>query len=129
MKDPSKDLVEYIYRAVGGVKPETQRGWSRLLEGSGLSDIVVVVKNYRMEPFSQFVDEIRLTGLMDFLRAWYRFFVLFVKSPVYRKAMYVMAKDARKMPKSFLRYYGYGIYVGRKCVFFCICCYLTSTCE
>ncbi len=110
--NPPKELVEYVCRAVGGVRPETSDGWRKLIEDALLLDIVV--RNYRMEAFSQFVNEVKFTGIMDFLRAWYRFFVLFVSSPVYRKAMYVMAKDAGKMPKGFLKYYGYGIYVGRK---------------
>ena len=47
-------------------------------------------------------------------RAMYRMAWLYLTKPAYRKAFMDMAKDARNMPKHFTKYYGYGIYVGRK---------------
>jgi len=38
---------------------------------------------------------------------------LYFKNPNYRKAIKEMTRRAR-VPKNLLKYYGYGIYVGRK---------------
>ncbi|HUV80453.1 MAG TPA: class I SAM-dependent methyltransferase [Candidatus Bathyarchaeia archaeon] len=43
---PPEGLVEYLYKAAGGVKPETSNGWKELLEVSGLREIVV--KTYKI---------------------------------------------------------------------------------
>jgi len=47
-------------------------------------------------------------------RAMYRIAWLYLTKSAYRKAFMDMAKDARNMLKHFKKYYGYGIYVGRK---------------
>ena len=109
---PPVELVEYLYHTVGGFKPETVDGWRELLERSGLNDIQV--KTYKLAPLSQFVNEIRMAGFTDSFKAWGRLFALFFKSPIYRKAIIEMAKQARRIPRNFSEYFGYGIYVGRK---------------
>lgn len=112
--EPPEGLVEYLYKAAGGVKPETSHGWKELLESSGLEDIVM--KPYKVTMLSQFVNEIRQINLTDILKAWYRLLNLCIISPTYRKVIKEMIKDTRNMPKRkiMFEYWGYGIYVGRK---------------
>jgi hypothetical protein len=59
------------------------------------------------------VSEIQEIEMRDFFSAWYRFILLFFKSHELRK--YV--KEICKPPKSvfsLFKYFGYGIYVGKK---------------
>ena len=112
--EPPEELVEYLYRAAGGVKPETPHGWKELIESSGLKDIVV--KPYNITMLKQFINEVRQINLTDILKAWYRLLNLCIISPTYRKVIKEMIKDTRNMPKRkiMFKYWGYGIYVGKK---------------
>ena len=112
LKKPSKELVEYLFRSAGGVKPETPEVWKELLEGAGLRDIVV--RTCKVKALSQAVNEIRMAGFTEIFKAWYRLLHLYIKSSAHRKAINEMMKDARTAPKNMFEYYGYGIYVGRK---------------
>lgn len=109
---PPVELVEYLYHTVGGVKPETANGWKELLEGAGLNDIVI--KTNKLATFSQFVNEIRMAGFTESFKVWGRLFALLFKSSTHRKVIYKMAKQARRIPRNFSEYFGYGIYIGRK---------------
>lgn len=104
------EVVEYVFRSAGGCKPETSDGWKELLEGSGLSD--VVVRTYKF-PIGQFVSDIRMVGFRGFFKACGRLLYLYFKSSTHRKAIKEMKKEAWRPPKNLLEYYGYGIYVGR----------------
>jgi hypothetical protein len=44
----------------------------------------------------------------------YRIPWLYLTKPAYRKEFNDMDRDARNMPKHLTKYYGYGIYAGRK---------------
>ncbi len=109
---PPAEVVEYLFRSAGGVKPETSNGWKELLEGSGLRDIVV--RTDKFAPLSQFVGEIRMVGFSGFLRACGTLLSLYFKSSPHRKAIKELKKGARNVPKKLLDYYGYGIYIGMK---------------
>ncbi len=109
---PPVELIEYL-SSISGVKGEllASDGWEELLVGTGLRDIVVRI--YKTNALSQWINEVRQIEFSDFLRAWYRFLFLFLKSPAFRR----FAKEALTMPKSIFglyKYFGYGIYVGRK---------------
>ncbi len=108
---PPTELVEYVSRTMAKAEFLTSDGWKELLEGSGLTDIVV--RAYKVNALSQWIDEIRWFDFRDFSRAWYRFLSQCITSPAYRK----FAKETVTAPKSilsYLKYVGYGIYVGRK---------------
>jgi len=107
---PPTELVEYYSRTTGA-KPETSDGWKGLLEGSGLRDIVV--RTYKLDVLSDFIDRIRRLGSEDFSRALYRFLSLSISSPVFRKYMKETLPPL-KITKDIIKYLGYGIYVGRK---------------
>lgn len=110
LKEPPPDLADYLYRIMFA-RFLTDNGWQELLEGSGLREIVARV--YHTNALSQWIGEVRQIELLDFLRAWYRFFVMYIKSPACRR----FAKDAITVPRSIFslfKYFGYGIYIGRK---------------
>jgi len=110
--NPPTEIVEYVFHGAGGIKPETPNGWKELLEGSGLSDIVV--KNYKFPLLGQFVSDIRMIGFTGFFKACGRLLSLYFKSSTYREAIKEMKKEGWRSPKNLFEYYGYGIYVGRK---------------
>ncbi|MBA7507359.1 2-methoxy-6-polyprenyl-1,4-benzoquinol methylase, mitochondrial [subsurface metagenome] len=111
IKAPPPELAEYLCRTMGAEFPDCNNGWKELLEGTGLRETIARI--YKTNALSQWVNEVRQFEFLDFLRAWYRFLFLFIKSPACRR----FAKEALSMPKSIFglfKYFGYGIYVGRK---------------
>ncbi|MDD2666255.1 MAG: class I SAM-dependent methyltransferase [Methanocellales archaeon] len=107
MKVPPPELVEYISRIMGAEFPTCS--WKELLEG--LSEVVARI--YKVGIISQWIDEVRQTDFLDFLRAWCRFLFLLLKSSDCRR----FSKEALAMPKSIFglfEYFGYEICVGRK---------------
>ncbi|MFB0558946.1 MAG: class I SAM-dependent methyltransferase [Dehalococcoidales bacterium] len=111
IKAPPPRLAEYLSRIMNAEFPTYNNGWKELLEDSGLRETVARI--YKTSALSQWINEVRQIEFLDFLSAWYRFFLLLIKSPACRR----FAKDALTMPKSIFslfQYFGYGIYVGRK---------------
>ena len=112
MDKPSIELIEYAIRAIGGVKPETAGNWVKLLENAGLQDIVS--RPRKVKKMEQFISEVKLNGITTSFRAFGRMLWPYFKKPAYRKAVNDMVKDARAMPKDFMKWCGYGIYTGKK---------------
>jgi len=111
IKAPPPELAEYLSRTMGAEFPTCDNGWKELLEGSGLRETVARI--YKTNALGQWINEVRQLEFLDFLRAWYRFLSLFIKSSACRR----FAKEVLTMPKSIFglfKYFGYGIYVGRK---------------
>ncbi len=108
---PPPELVEYLSLALGGAEFLTSEGWESLLKEAGFSNIIA--KIYKTTAWRQWASEVKGTDIGDFLSAWGRFLLLLFKSQEARKYI----KKIWKPPKStfkFFRYFGYGIYVGRK---------------
>jgi len=111
IKAPPPEIVQYLSRIMGAEFLTCNNGWKELLEGSGLRETVAIV--YKTNALSQWISEVSQLEFSDFLRAWCRFLFLFIKSPACRR----FAKEALTVPKSIFslfKYFGYGIYVGRK---------------
>ena len=111
IKAPPPKLAEYLSRIMGAEFLTCNNGWEELLEGSGL--IETVARIYKTNILSQWTNEVRQLEFSDFLRAWCRFLFLFIKSSACRR----FTKEALTMPKSIFglfKYFGYGIYAGRK---------------
>lgn len=112
IKAPPPELAEYLCRTMGGAEfPTCDNGWKELLEGSGLRETVARI--YKIKALNQWINEVRQSEFLDFFRAWYRFLFLFIKSSACRKFI----KETLAIPKSIFgvfKYFGYGIYVGRK---------------
>jgi len=111
IKAPPPELVKYLSRIIGAEFLTCNNGWKELLEGSGLRETVAIA--YKTNAISQWINEVRQFYFRDFLGAWCQFLFLLIKSPACRR----FAKEALTMPKSIFglfKYFGYGIYVGRK---------------
>ncbi|WJI09281.1 class I SAM-dependent methyltransferase [Methanobacterium sp. CWC-01] len=110
MYNPSSEIKDY-YRRVMGINPDSRESWLSLLEEAGFKDINSLVRaiNYRQ----QVVGDLELQS-MDFFRIWGRFFRLYFKDPEYRRSVHRLSREALHMPRGFDRYFGYGLYVGRK---------------
>lgn len=110
VKTPPSGLTEYMYRIMGAKFPSPE-GWKELLEGAGLKD--VVARTYKISVLDQWANEIKQLDFREYLGAWYRFLFLLIKSPACRR----FSKEALSTPKNIFdifKYFGYGIYVGRK---------------
>jgi ubiquinone/menaquinone biosynthesis C-methylase UbiE len=100
---PPKELVEYLSCTYGIKEILTPDGWKELLVNAGLRDICL--RTYKANILSE-----RLEALKDFLRVWHKVAYLYIKSSAFRR----FVKEGLTIPKGFLEYWGYGIYVGRK---------------
>ncbi len=109
---PPSELVEWASQDLGGnAEILTSDGWVRLLEGAGLRDIVE--RTYRINTRSEAKNIIRRYGLMEILSILYRTLRLYIRNPAYRSFL----KEVREVgpaPENLDKYFGYGIYVGRK---------------
>jgi len=111
IKLPPPELVEYLSLALGGAEFLTSEGWKSLLKEAGFSNIIA--RTYKTTAWRQWASEVKEIDVRDFLSAWGRFLLLSLKSQEVRKYI----KEICKPPKSIFRifkYFGYGIYVGRK---------------
>jgi len=111
LKKPPQELAAYLYRIMGAEFLTCNNGWKGLLEGSGLRETMALT--YKTNALSQWINEVRQFDFLDFIRAWCRYLYMFVKSPACRR----FTKEALTFPRSIFslfKYFGYGIYVGRK---------------
>jgi len=109
---PPPEVVAWASQDVGAnVKPLTSDGWVGLLEGAGLSDIVV--RTYAINTQDEARGILRRYGCRGMLGVLGRTLSLYARSPAYRR----FVKEVREggvTPKNLDEYFGYGIYVGRK---------------
>jgi len=111
IKAAPPEVVEYFSHAMGKVEFLTSDGWKASLEGSGLTDIVVRI--YKVNALSQWMNEMRQIDSLDYFRAWSKFVSVYIKSSVVRKYVRELWPPPKSIFKIF-EYFGYGIYVGRK---------------
>lgn len=110
IKEPSEEFVEYILR-ITGAKLETSDGWKKLLENSGLR--VVEIRTYKNSALRQSVDEMKYIGVIDFIKGWYRFLSLYIRSTAFRKYLKEV-QPPKSVFKDFYKCLGYGLYIGVK---------------
>ena len=111
LKEPPQELVAYLYRIMGAEFLTCNNGWKELVEGSGLRATMALV--YKTNALSQWINEVRQFEFLDFIRAWCRYLYMFMKSPACRR----FTKEALTFPRSIFsvfKFFGYGLYVGRK---------------
>jgi SAM-dependent methyltransferase len=111
IEPPPPELAEYLSRALGGAEFLTTEGWKGLLKEAGFSNIIA--RTHTTTAWRQWANEVKEIDMRDFLSAWGRFLLLYFKRQEVRKYI----KEIYKPPKSIFRlfkYFGYGIYVGRK---------------
>ena len=101
-------MVERV-RHIWDIKPDipTFDGWMGLVEGAGLSDVVVQTYTFSVRRES---TQVQRYSFQDMWRMFYRMLFLYIKNPAFRKYML----ERQRLPKDIFRYLGYAIFVGRK---------------
>jgi arsenite methyltransferase len=109
---PPPEMIAWASQDLGAqVKPLTTEGWRELLEGAGLTEIVVNVHEVRAGKEAK--EIVRRYGYGGMLRSIYRGLVMYARNPAYRR----FVKEVRQegiTPDNLEEYFGYGIYVGKK---------------
>lgn len=111
LQKPPQDLVAYFYKIMGAEFLTCNDGWRELLEDAGLREMQIEI--HKTNLVSQWVSEVRQFDLSDFAGAWFSYFSLFFKSASCRR----FTKEALSFPRSIFnlfKYFGYGLYVGKK---------------
>jgi ubiquinone/menaquinone biosynthesis C-methylase UbiE len=109
---PPPEMVAWASQDLGAqVRPLTTEGWTGLLEGAGLTEIVVNVHEVKARKEAK--EIVRRYGYGGMLRSILRGLVMYTRNPAYRR----FVKEVRQegvVPDNLEEYFGYGIYVGRK---------------
>jgi len=111
LETPPEGLVRYLYRIMGAEFLTGNNGWKKLLDSSGLIETEALI--HKTNAVNQWISEVKQIEFADFLRSWIRFLYLLFASKACRR----FAREALSFPRSIFslfRYFGYGIYVGRK---------------
>lgn len=100
---PPFGLTDYLKNTVG-LQGEilSPGGWQELLGASGFQNISF--EAHPVQTIKHPKDDIS-----DFLRAFPRLFVMFLKNPMFRKFIRMTAS----IPENLLAYFGYGLYLSR----------------
>jgi arsenite methyltransferase len=110
LEKPPSSLENYLNRVMGAefLVPDA---WKAFLENAGLDE--VAVRTFRTNIWSQWASEVRQFEFMDFVKAWGKYWAMLFTNP----ATCRFTVEAMKLPRSIFklfRYFGYGIYTGRK---------------
>ncbi|MBN1763314.1 MAG: class I SAM-dependent methyltransferase [Methanomicrobia archaeon] len=111
VETPPPELVAYLSRALGHAEFLNPAGWKVLLEQAGLTGVAARV--HKTSALRQWVSEVRQMDPRDYVGAWGKFLSLCFKSPAVRKWIKEISIPPRSIFRLF-RYFGYGLYVGRK---------------
>jgi ubiquinone/menaquinone biosynthesis C-methylase UbiE len=111
---PPPEIVAWAAQDLGAaVQPLTSEAWAGLLESAGLTEITATI--YTINTRKETRGILRRYGWGGMLGVISRMLHLYVRSRTYRK----FVKDVRKgglTPKKLEEYFGYGLFVGRKCM-------------
>lgn len=110
IKTPPSSLAKYIFDVLGAVFL-TPDEWHGIWKRTGLKE--VTMKSYKVRALEQWGYEFRGLELREYFGAWYRFVRLLFTSPGCRR----WARKTLSMPRNIFaafKYFGYGIYVGKK---------------
>ena len=109
---PPPEMVAWASQDLGAsVKPLTPEEWTGLLEGAGLTEIVVEV--YGINTREEAKGLMRRYGYGGMLRSIVRMIYTYARNPAYRR----FVKEVRNegvVPNDLEEYFGYGIYIGKK---------------
>lgn len=105
------EVTGYALRVMGGLETETEKGWLSLLRKVKFRE--VSGESFPMRKLEQLIGEVQMQGF-DIFKIWGRFFYFYFTDREYMKSVHKMAKDALKMPKGLMNYFGYGLYIAVK---------------
>jgi arsenite methyltransferase len=109
---PPPDVVAWAGQDLGSsVNPLTADEWTGLLEGAGLSEIVV--RTYEVDTGKEAKAMMQRYGWGGMLGIWGRILLLYARNPAYR-AFLKKVRQVGVAPKNLEEYFGYGLYVGKK---------------
>jgi len=109
---PPPELFEWVSQDVGGnARPLTSDGWVELMERAGLKEIAAII--HEINPRDETKGLLQRYGYRGFLGIMLRMFSLYVRNPAYRKFVKGVQKGGI-IPENIGKYFGYGMYVGRK---------------
>lgn len=111
-ENPSKEIADYVVKAMGGVKPESFDYWEKLLQDAGLKD--VKARMAKIGIINQAISEAKGSSFMEAFIGMCRIVKLYFTNGVYRRGINKLMRDAIRIPRNLLAYLGYGIYFGRK---------------
>ncbi|MFC1900327.1 class I SAM-dependent methyltransferase [Chloroflexota bacterium] len=110
LERPPPEIVSYLTRIMGS-EFLMENEWQALLEVAGLNEIVA--RSYSTNIWSQWTSEVKQFEFTDFMKAWGKYWLQLFTSSATRR----FTVEALTFPKSIFslfRYFGYGIYTGRK---------------
>lgn len=93
------------------VAPEATETWESLLVAAGLGDVVSVT--YEIDEKAEAKGIFQRYGFWGMLRIMFRMFRLYTRSAAYRSFL-KSVKEQGLTPDNLDKYFGYGIFVGRK---------------
>jgi SAM-dependent methyltransferase len=108
IETPPTSLVNDVKR-IFSVEPEvlTEEDWRVMLEEAGFRDIIASRHKFTARSES---SQLKRYRWRDVAVMFYRTLVLYLKNPAFRDYM----KERRRAPKDAFKYFGYGIFMGRK---------------
>jgi hypothetical protein len=109
---PPPEVVAWTSQDLGSaVKPLTPEEWAGLLEGAGLTDLVMEVSEISTKEETKGL--VQRYGYGGILKIVVRGLYMYTRSPDYRR----FVKDVSSggiTPENLTEYFGYGLYVGKK---------------
>ena len=112
---PPPEVVAWASQDLGAsVKPLTPEEWAGLLEGAGLTEIVVEVSKINTRKETKGL--VQRYGYGGMLKSVVRGISMYARNPAYRRFV-KKVRNKGIIPDNLEEYFGYGIYVGRKRLF------------
>ncbi|MBN1857425.1 MAG: class I SAM-dependent methyltransferase [Dehalococcoidia bacterium] len=111
VETPPAELVDYLERAMGAEFFPAHEGWKAMMEQAGLGPVSETI--HTTSAVRQWANEVREIDPRDMAMAYLSFPVECIRNPACRR----FVKDTMRLPRSIFRmfrYFGYGLYVGRK---------------
>ena len=110
--NPSKEVIDFAYEVMGGLRPESKSDWENLLRFNQLE--IIFSRAEKLKKFKQAIGELQMMNLADYIEMFYKFLVAYCTSSSYRAAVHTLAKAFMKRPRGYMNMFGAGMYVAKK---------------
>ena len=111
---PPPEILDWASLDIGtNVSPLTSAQWVGLLEVAGLNNIIA--KTFEINLKAETKGILQRYGYGEMFRVLFRMLSLYKRSPDYRLFVKRVKREGIT-PKNLNRYFGYGLYVGRKTI-------------
>ncbi len=109
---PPPEMIAWVSQDIGATaKPLAEAEWTGLLEGAGLSEIRVTIRQVDVKDQARGI--IQRYGCLGMLGVWRRTLALYLRNPAYRRFV-KQVRQGGLIPDNLDEYFGYGLYVGQK---------------